>query len=54
MCGCSGFDGSNSQEEVIEVKDKKQMKFDKNTMSNAILGFAIGVGVYFIYKRFIK
>ena len=54
MCGCAGFDGSNSKEEVAEVAGNKGVKFDKKTMSKAALGFAIGVGAYLIYKNFVK
>ena len=54
MCGCAGFDGSNSEEEVVVATENKGLKFDKDTMRKAAIGFAIGVGVFLIYKRFIK
>tara|TARA_R110000824_G_scaffold306853_1_gene494370 strand:+ start:184 stop:345 length:162 start_codon:yes stop_codon:yes gene_type:complete len=53
MCGCAGVDGSNSKNENPVVNNNK-LKFDKSTMRKAAIGFAIGFGVYFVYKRFIR
>ncbi len=54
MCGCAGFDGSNSNKESIVAEEKKGFSFDKGTLKKGAIGFAIGVGAYLIYNRFIR
>lgn len=53
-CGCNGIDGSNSKAESVIAAPSKPMYLDRGTIRKAAIGFAIGVGAFFVYKAFIK
>jgi len=48
------MDGSKSENETVVAAPSKSMNLDKGTMRKAAIGFAIGVGAFFVYKTFIK
>jgi len=57
MCGCAGFDGSNSTNQAVKQQPVQPAPTNGNetamnrTLQQTIIGVAVGVGLFIIYKK---
>lgn len=58
MCGCAGFDGSNTNGQAVKQQPVTEMDAPKNSSlfdersTRVLAGVAVGVILFFAYKKF--
>jgi hypothetical protein len=57
MCGCAGFDGSNSTTQAVKQQPVQTAPTNGNqtsmnrTLQQTLIGVAVGVGLFIAYKK---